>query len=62
MFADQTNRPNASNLNFYWRNQEVPNLVIAPVGANGKVALFNGSGGTIQLVADVAGYYLAGTP
>ena len=40
----------------------MPNLVIAPVGANGKVALFNGSGGTIQLLADVSGYYLAGVP
>jgi hypothetical protein len=29
---------------------------------NGKVALFNGSGGSVQLLADVSGYYLAGAP
>ena len=32
------------------------NLVIAPVGAGGKVALYNGSTGTVQLIADVSGY------
>jgi len=31
-------------------------------GADGKVAFFNGSDGSVQLIADVAGYYLAGTP
>jgi acid phosphatase len=35
----------------------VPNLVIAPVGANGKVALYNGSAGTIQLIGDVSGWF-----
>ena len=56
-----TNRPAASNLNFS-AGQNIPNLVIVPVGANGKIQLFNGSGGTVQLLADVAGYYLAGAP
>jgi hypothetical protein len=37
----------------------VPNLVVAPVGSNGKVALFNGSGGSVQLIADVSGYFLS---
>jgi alpha-tubulin suppressor-like RCC1 family protein len=59
VYGDGTALPGASNLNFV-KSQSVPNLVIAPVGANGKVALFNGSGGTVQLVADVSGYYLAG--
>ena len=58
VYGDGTPRPTASNLNFV-AGQTIPNLVIAPVGANGKVALFNGSGGTIQLIADVSGYYLA---
>jgi len=40
----------------------VPNLVITSVGDNGKVALHNGSAGTVQLVADVAGYFLSGAP
>ncbi|MDQ0819702.1 hypothetical protein QFZ79_001994 [Arthrobacter sp. V4I6] len=60
-YASGTGRPNASNLNFA-ANQTVPNLVTVPVGADGKVTLFNRSGGTAQLIADVAGYYLPGTP
>src|SRR5665648_485821 len=56
VYGDGTTRPLASNLNFI-PAQMVPNLVIAPVGTNGKVALYNGSTGTVQLVADVAGYY-----
>ncbi|NMM23589.1 MAG: hypothetical protein HHJ11_08845, partial [Phycicoccus sp.] len=61
VYADGKARPTASNLNFV-KAQTVPNLVIAPVGTNGKVALFNGSGGTVQLIGDVSGYYLAGVP
>jgi PKD repeat protein len=37
----------------------VPNLVVAPVSAGGKVSLLNGSDGTVQLIADVSGYYRA---
>ena len=59
-YADGTARPTASSLNFT-QNQTVPNLVVAPVGANGKVDFFNYAG-TTQLIADVAGYVLAGTP
>jgi hypothetical protein len=61
VYGDQTTRPGTSNLNFV-AGQSVPNLVIAQVGANGKVALYNGSAGTVHLIADVSGYYLAGTP
>jgi len=50
-------RPLASNLNFL-PGQNVPNLVIVPVGADGKVALYNGSPGSVHLVADVAGYFV----
>src|SRR5665648_704862 len=61
VYGDGITRPTASNLNFI-PAQTVPNLVIAPVGTNGKVALYNGSTGTVQLVADVSGYYVAGAP
>ena len=61
VFADGRSRPSASNLNFT-TGKTIPNLVIAPVGSDGKIALYNGSSGTVQLVGDVAGYYLAGTP
>ena len=51
--------PGTSNLNFV-AAQTVPNLVIAAVGIDGKVAFHNGSGGTVQLVADVSGYFRSG--
>ncbi|HVL06042.1 MAG TPA: fibronectin type III domain-containing protein [Acidimicrobiales bacterium] len=47
--------PLASNLNFA-AGRTVPNLVVAKVGAGGKVNIFNG-GGAAHLVADVAGWY-----
>jgi uncharacterized protein (DUF1501 family) len=47
--------PTASNLNTL-AGQTRANLVIAKVGADGAVALFN-SGGTIHLLADVVGYF-----
>jgi hypothetical protein len=48
-------RPTASNLNFR-PGQTVPNLVVAKVGADGKVTLFN-SHGSSHLIADVMGWY-----
>ena len=50
--------PLASNLNF-GAGQTVPNLVVAKVGAGGKVNIYNG-GGAAHLVADVAGWYGTG--
>jgi alpha-tubulin suppressor-like RCC1 family protein len=61
VYADGAARSSASNVNFV-PGQSVPNLVVAPVGTNGKVALFNGSDGSLDLLADVAGYYLSGAP
>jgi len=51
----------ASNLNFVSK-QTVPNLMVVAVGADGKVALFNGSTGTVHVLADISGYFLAGDP
>ena len=50
-----------SNLNFQ-AGQNIPNLVVVPVGADGKIQLFNGSTGTVQLLADVTGYILGSAP
>jgi len=61
VYPSGTAQPNASNLN-YGPGQTVPNLVVVKVGADGRVALGNTSTGTVQLIADVAGYYLAGAP
>ncbi|MBR7833576.1 hypothetical protein KDL01_09885 [Actinospica durhamensis] len=49
-------RPSTSNLNFR-TGQNVPNLVVVPVGANGVVDFYNNSAGRTQVVADVAGYF-----
>ena len=53
--------PTASNLN-YAPHQTVANLVIAKVGSGGRIEFTNNSGGPVDLVADVAGYVLAGAP
>src|SRR5207302_5129850 len=52
-------RPNASNLNFV-RGQTIPNRVIVKLGANGKVDLYNLQG-SVDLVADVNGWFSDGT-
>ena len=49
-------RPLASNLNLAGGVTR-PNMVIVKVGAGGKVSLYN-EAGTVDLLADVAGYYL----
>ena len=54
-------RPAVSNLNFV-KGQTAANLAVVPVGADGKIALYNASSGSVQLVADIAGYYRTGTP
>jgi roadblock/LC7 domain-containing protein len=60
-YADGPTVPTASNLNFV-AGQTVPNLVVVPVAGNGKVDLHLTSSGTVQLVADVEGYFVAGAP
>ncbi len=53
-------RPNASNLNLPAGDTR-PNLVIVKVGAGGKVSFYNDAG-TIDLIADVAGWVGAPAP
>jgi hypothetical protein len=57
-YPSGTTKPLASNLNFL-ANTTIPNLVVVKVGANGRVNLYNGSTSTIDLIADIAGYYLS---
>lgn len=52
-----SSRPVASNLNFI-QGQTVPNLVIARVGADGKLAIYNNVG-TVDVVGDIQGYFAA---
>ncbi len=62
IFDDQatfvTDPPNASNLNVM-PGQNVPNMVVARVGAGGKIRLFNWWGPT-NVMVDVAGYFDTG--
>ncbi len=55
VFPNGQTQPTVSNLNFT-AGETIPNLVIVPV-TNGKISFFNGSAGTIQILADLAGYY-----
>ena len=55
-----SSRPTASNLNFA-KGATVSNLVLARVGSGGRVTLYNGATGTVDLIADVAGYHRDGS-
>jgi hypothetical protein len=55
VYPNGVNRPLASNLNFV-PGDTIPNSVIVGIGTQGKVNLYNANG-TIDLVADVVGYY-----
>jgi len=57
--AGQT-RPLASSLNFP-AGATVPNLVIAKIGTNGRIGIFNANGNT-HVVVDVVGYLSATAP
>jgi hypothetical protein len=48
-------RPETSNLNVQTVGQTVPNMVIVPVGADGKVRIYTDHGG--HLLADVAAWW-----
>jgi hypothetical protein len=52
-----SSRPLASNLNFI-QGQTVPNLVIARVGAEGRISIYNNVG-NVDVVADTQGYFAA---
>ncbi|MCX2180920.1 N-acetylmuramoyl-L-alanine amidase [Streptomyces sp. SKN60] len=56
VFPDGTQRTSASNLNFT-AGTTIPNLVVVPV-VNGKVSFYN-KNGSVDLLADVAGYYVS---
>jgi hypothetical protein len=50
--------PTASNLNWSGPAVTIANLVTVQTGYNGTITFHNGSGGTTQVVADTAGYYI----
>ena len=59
-YADGKSRPTTSNMN-YSAGENIATQVIAPVGADGKIQLYNGeTSGATDLVADVVGYFGTG--
>jgi len=56
VYPDGVGRPDASSLNVA-QGATIANLVVAKVGANGKVRLYNDAGG-LHLLADVTGYFI----
>jgi subtilase family serine protease len=56
VYPDGQSRPVVSNLNFI-KGETIPNLVIVPVGSDGKVDFYNASG-SVSLLADLAGYFM----
>jgi hypothetical protein len=55
VYPSDASQPLASDLN--WSvGQTVPNLVLVKVGADGKIAIYNGYGST-DVVVDVLGYF-----
>jgi hypothetical protein len=54
-YPEAGSMPGVSNLNFT-AGQTVANLAVVPI-TDGKVDFYNGSGGTLQVVADLEGYF-----
>lgn len=55
VFPDGAAQPLASNLNFLG-GETIPNQVTVAL-TDGKINLYNGSGGTVQLVVDLEGWF-----
>jgi hypothetical protein len=50
-------QPLISDVNFHAGSIAIPNLVVAKLGSGGKVTIYNGSPGTVEVVLDVFGWY-----
>ncbi len=59
VYPTGTTRPTTSNVNFR-AGSFTSNLVLARLGANGAVSIYNGSNGTTSLYVDVQGHTLVG--
>jgi hypothetical protein len=58
--TDFTTAPRTSSLNLV-ANQTKANLVMVPVGPDGRIRFYNDAG-SVHLIADVVGYFLNGQP
>lgn len=59
VYPDGSARPLASNLN-WTAGETIPNLVVVPV-TDGSIKIWNNSGGTINFLADLEGYFTSDT-
>jgi len=57
VFPADAPQPLASSLNFAGGQNPVPNAVTVDLSADGKISFYN-NGGTVDVVADIVGYYL----
>ena len=60
VYPDAAGKPTTSSLNFA-AGQTIANQVIVPL-SGGIADLYNGSGGTVQVIADLGGYYASSAP
>ena len=54
-------RPTASTVNLI-TGQTVANSAVVPVGANGKITVHNDSNKAVNVLVDITGYFVNGTP
>lgn len=54
-YADGTTRPTVSGIQF--GTSTIASMAIVPIGANGKIAVYNGGGGAAHIVGDAVGYF-----
>lgn len=57
---DRDRKPPTSTLNFAAK-RVVANLAVIPVGADGKIRIYNSSPGLTPVLVDLTGYYVGGT-
>ena len=60
-WASGETRPGTSNLNWLV-GQTLANGAVVPVGADGRIALLNGSSASTHVIVDLTGWYAAGKP
>lgn len=60
VYPSGVTKPLASTLNFT-PGRNTPNSTIIDVGTGGNISIFNGSNGTVDVLADLTGWWTAGT-
>ena len=59
VYPSGVDQPTASNVNFTG-GQTIANLATVKLGSDGRIRVTNNSPGSVHLLADIAGYYVAG--